>query len=456
MTTVTTTATAALDREQLGGWYRRNRERSRGLFDLVRPEAYYTRPISLRHPVVFYEGHLPGFSLNTLVKRGLGRGGVDERLERLFARGIDPEDDAAAQGSARDRWPARGEVQRFAEAADALVLEAIAHAPIEQPGHPLLHGAQALYAILEHEAMHQETMLYMWHQLPYDAKLAPPGGDNADVSGRSPAAATAVVPAGRATLGAHPDDIPFGWDNEFMAHTVDVPAFAVDVHNVTNERFMDFVEAGGYAQAELWTPAAFAWIQQEQFGHPRFWIRRGGTWMWRGMFSEFPLPPAWPVYVSQAEAAAYARWKGARLMTEAEYHRAAFGDPSGRERQYPWGDAPPDGTRGQFDFASWNPVAAGRHEAGQSAWGVHDLMGNGWEWTCTEFAPFPGFRPMGSYPEYSADFFDGQHFVMKGASPATAVELLRRSLRNWFRPHYPYVYATFRCVPSSSSGTGSL
>jgi formylglycine-generating enzyme required for sulfatase activity len=164
------------------------------------------------------------------------------------------------------------------------------------------------------------------------------------------------------------------------------------------------------------------------------------------MFQDIDLPPAWPVYVSQAEAAAYARWKGARLLTEAEYHRAAFGEPSGHERQFPWGDAPPDASRGLFDFASWSPVAAGRHPAGQSAWGVHDLMGNGWEWTSTEFAPFDGFRPMASYPEYSADFFDGQHTVMKGASPATDASLLRRSFRNWFRPNYPYVYATFRCV----------
>ena len=101
---------------------------------------------------------------------------------------------------------------------------------------------------------------------------------------------------------------------------------------------------------------------------------------------------------------------------------------------------------GVFDFASWDPQPAGSHPAGASAWGVEDLVGNGWEWTSTPFAPFPGFRAMASYPEYSADFFDGQHFVMKGASPVTARELLRPTFRNWFRARYPYVYATFRCV----------
>jgi ergothioneine biosynthesis protein EgtB len=442
-----TTVATALNREALADWYRRNRRRSRQLFDIVRPEAYYSRPISLRHPIVFYEGHLPAFSLNTLVKKALGRPGVDERLERLFARGIDPEDEASASGSQRAEWPARHEVQRFADECDVLILEALANAPLEQPGHPLLHEAQAVYAILEHEAMHQETMLYMWHQLSYEQKRAP-AAVSADEAGTTPSLVTVAVPAGHATLGARPGEIPFGWDNEFPGLIVDVPAFEIDVHNVTNEQFMDFVDAGGYRQSQWWTPETFAWVRHEGIEHPRFWTRRNGAWKWRGMFEEIDLPRAWPVYVSQAEAAAYTRWKGARLPTEAEYHRAAFGESSGDERQYPWGDAPPDASRGRFDFTSWNPVAVGRHPAGQSAWGVHDLMGNGWEWTCTEFAPFGGFRPMASYPEYSADFFDGQHLVMKGASPATAIELLRRSFRNWFRPNYPYVYATFRCVRS--------
>jgi formylglycine-generating enzyme required for sulfatase activity len=147
------------------------------------------------------------------------------------------------------------------------------------------------------------------------------------------------------------------------------------------------------------------------------------------MFEAIPLPPAWPVYVSQAEAAAYARWKGRRLMTEAEWHRAAEG-------------ARP----GNADFQSWEPVPAGARPGTESRWGVHDLVGNGWEWTSTVFGPFPGFEPMPSYPEYSAEFFDGLHYVMKGASPATAADLIRPSFRNWFRANYPYVYATFRTV----------
>jgi iron(II)-dependent oxidoreductase len=150
--------------------------------------------------------------------------------------------------------------------------------------------------------------------------------------------------------------------------------------------------------------------------------------------------------VSQAAATAYAQWRGYRLPTEAEFQRAAYGTPEGRERAYPWGDATPSPAHGVFDFTSWDPEPAGSHPSGRSAWGIDDLVGNGWEWTSTLFAPFSGFRPIPSYPEYSADFFDEEHFVMKGASPATARELIRPTFRNWFRPRYPYVYATFRCA----------
>jgi iron(II)-dependent oxidoreductase len=150
------------------------------------------------------------------------------------------------------------------------------------------------------------------------------------------------------------------------------------------------------------------------------------------------------VYGTQQQARAYAAWRGARLPTEAEYHRAAFGTPSGEERRHPWGAQAPGPQHGNFGFRRFDPEPAGVSPAGASAWGVHDLVGNGWEWTSTVFAPLPGFAPMASYPAYSADFFDGEHYVMKGASPVTATPLVRRSLRNWFRADYPYMYAKFR------------
>ncbi|MEO6223280.1 MAG: hypothetical protein ABIP90_08510, partial [Vicinamibacterales bacterium] len=121
--------TAAV-RRQLGDWYRLNRARSALLFDLISDEAYYSRPIELRHPLVFYEGHLPAFSFNTLIKKGLGGPSIDPHLEGLFARGIDPHESATSGASAVAGWPSRAEVRRFAADADARVMDALEHGDI--------------------------------------------------------------------------------------------------------------------------------------------------------------------------------------------------------------------------------------------------------------------------------------------------------------------------------------
>jgi formylglycine-generating enzyme required for sulfatase activity len=395
-----------LDREGALSWYARNRARSRALFEMLPEETYYERPIDLRHPIVFYDGHLPGFSFNTLVKKALGGPSIDARLESLFARGIDPHESpglGAPQSlphrSGAETWPDRTTVRGFVAEADARVVETLKNRDV---------GHEPVFTILEHEAMHQETLLYMWHRLPFDQKKRP-AGYSPVVDGRVPAQEWVDVPAGRATLGVDEGTLPFAWDNEMPAYEVDVAPFSIQKHDVTNAGFLEFVESGAPA--------------------PLFWENVDGRWFWRGMFELIPLPLSWPVYVSQAEASAYAKWRGWRLPTEAEYQRAAVG-------------ARPV----VCDFSSWDPEPAGSHPEGASRYGVEDLVGNGWEWTSTPFAPFPGFRSSVSYPEYSADFFDGEHFVMKGASPATARELIRPSFRNWFRPRYPYVYATFRCA----------
>ena len=158
------------------------------------------------------------------------------------------------------------------------------------------------------------------------------------------------------------------------------------------------------------------------------------------------MPQSWPVYATHQQASAYAAWAGMHLPTEAQFHRAAYGTPAGEERIFPWGNETPGARFGNFDFSRYDPEPVTAHPAGDSAWGVHDLIGNGWEWTCSQFAPLEGFAPMASYPQYSADFFDGKHYVMKGASPVTAAELVRRSFRNWFYDDYPHMYAKFRCV----------
>ena len=415
-----------ITREDLVQWYRAGRQISKAVFSIPVESAYYDRPIELRNPIVFYEGHLPAFNVNTLIKLALDGNGINDDYELLFARGIDP-DSVDAVRDPTDVWPKRHEVQAYGRTADAMIEDALRYAVIENDAVPQLRGGEAALVILEHEQMHQETLLYMFHNMPYERKVkrAPFAANPWRPPVEREPASPIHIPAGTVTVGADRDT--FGWDNEFPAHRVDVAAFEIDRYSVTNGEYLEYMKSEG-VQA------------------PHFWLERDGAWYWRGMFSLIPLPLDWPVYVTNDEAAAYASRRGARLMSEAEYHRAAFGTPSGEERMYPWGDEPPDGTRGNFGFTNWDPVPVGSYPAGASAWGVHDLVGNGWEWTSTEFAGFPGFTPMPSYPVYSSDFFDGQHFVLKGASPATAPQLIRSSFRNWFRRNYPYVYAKFRCV----------
>ena len=415
---------SGISREGLVEWYRRLRARSHALFAIAEDDAWYDRPIPLRNPLVFYDGHLPAFAVNTLVKGAHGRDGVDPELEVLFARGIDPEDESAVRDPA-SAWPSRERVRQFTEACDALIEDALRNAPLEDDRVPSLRGGEAVLTILEHEAMHQETVSYLLHAMPWETKRRG-AFTSARRARRLPPAPPVLIPPGRATLGSPRDS--YGWDNEFPSSVVDVPSFSIDAFSVTNGDYLEFVEATGVDA-------------------PHFWIRGERDWYLRGMFEALPLDLDAPVYVTQEEAARFAQWRGKRLPSEAEFHRAAFGTPEGEERAHPWGDALPWPERhGSFDFASLDPVPAGAFPEGASAWGVHDLVGNGWEWTATLFAGFDGFEPMPSYPQYSADFFDDAHYVLKGASPATPRELIRRGFRNWFRPNYPYVYAKFRCV----------
>jgi iron(II)-dependent oxidoreductase len=413
-----------------------------GLFRVVREEAFYDRPIPERHRIAFYLGHLEAFDWNLIGTRVLGYDSFHPGFDKLFAFGIDPVGGGLPTDQPSD-WPARAEIERYNERVRKTLDESLAKVSFSRPAQPLLEDGYILNVAVEHRLMHAGTLAYMLHQLPVERKLRQPAAP-------APAAASqpqrmVEIPAATATLG-RPRHDGFGWDNEFDVQTVSVPRFAMDVHNVTNSQFLEFMAAGGYEDQSLWTPADWEWRSSQGISHPFFWNRKQDQWFYRGMFEEVPLPLQDPVYVSYAEAAAYACWKGKELPTEAQFHRAAYGTPEGTEREYPWGNEPPGSEHGNFDFRRWDPAPAGAFPAGRSAFGVDDLVGNGYEWTSTVFAPFPGFQPFPFYPGYSANFFDGQHYVMKGGEPRTAARLLRRSFRNWFQPHYPYVYATFRCV----------
>jgi len=415
---------AGLDRAALTEQYRKNRERTAQIFrSFIAPQAYEMRPIVLRHPFVFYDGHIPAFTYRKLLGEALGKPLLNAEFDVLFERGIDPGSVDEAKKLSKSSWPDRAQIEAYGRAVEVAVYDALANSTLDDPANPLLDRAQAVFNIIEHEQMHHETLLYIVNQLDDEYKVAPAGIVHRDIGMPEPSEPIDIA-AGRATLGARRDSIPFGWDNEFDEHVVDVGRFAIDRDNVTNGDYLRFVAAGGAV--------------------PAFWFERDGEWMLRTVFESIPLPLSWPVYVSNDNANAFARWSNARLMTEPEYHRAAFGTPSGDERTYPWGDATPTSVHGNFGFRRYDPEPVGASPAGASAWGILDLIGNGWEWTSTPFAPFAGFEPMATYQPYSRDFFDDEHFVMKGASPVTHASLVRRSLRNWFYHDYPYTFATFR------------
>lgn len=396
---------------ELGRRLEQARVQTDAIFAAIRPDSFYERPIPERHRLIFYLGHLEAFDWNLLWRRTLDKPSFHPAFDKLFEFGIDPPPGQLPADTPAD-WPSVEEIRAYNCGLRERLDEVVDSLPEE-----LLH------VVLEHRLMHAETLAYLLHQLPLERKIAEPY--------RQPPPSAPIeprmidIPAGRATLG-RPRGEGFGWDNEFEEFQVDVPAFRISKHKVTNGEYLHFLREGGEA--------------------PPFWIRRNGEWMLRNMFAEIPLPLDWPVYVTLRQATVYAAWHGAVLPSEQQFHRAAFGTASGTERNYPWGDASPEPRHGNFDFERWDPSPVTSTPAGDSEFGVSQLYGNGWEWTSTVFAPFPGFRPAPFYPNYSEPFFDGEHYVLKGASPRTAACFLRRSFRNWFRPAYPYIYATFRCV----------
>ncbi|HUK16188.1 MAG TPA: SUMF1/EgtB/PvdO family nonheme iron enzyme [Bryobacteraceae bacterium] len=382
------------DHRDLGRALESAREETDRLFRLVRPDSFYERPIPERHRILFYVGHLEAFDWNLIGRYALDVPSFHAAFDRLFAFGIDPPPGRLPEDKPSD-WPSIAELDRY----NQRVRDEIESRLDEVP-------TQLLHVAIEHRLMHAETFAYILHQLPYERKSANGWG------GHAPAAAPyrpsmIDIPEGGAELGLEPG-AAFGWDNEFRRHTVTVPAFSIARYKVTNGEYLEFVRAGA--------------------SPPFFWAERRGRWFTRGMFSETPLPLDHPVYVTFEEAQAYARWRGKSLPTEPEFQRALA--------------LAPDSTA-NLNFEHWDTVPV---TAGQVPNQPSQLTGNGWEWTSTPFAPFPGFEPFPFYANYSAPFFDGQHFVLKGASPRTAACFARPSFRNWFRPSYPYIYAGFRLV----------
>ncbi|HTC55196.1 MAG TPA: SUMF1/EgtB/PvdO family nonheme iron enzyme [Candidatus Sulfotelmatobacter sp.] len=434
------------------------RQHTDDLFALVKPDSLYARPIAERHRIVFYIGHLEAFDWNLFHQRVFELKAFHPEFDRLFAFGIDPVGGGLPSDQPSD-WPSIAAVRDYVSKIRAILDDKLTQALLDsdlsaRDGFPL---STLLNVAIEHRLMHAETLAYMLHQLPLDRKK--PHAEVLSLITPTVVHRSIEIPAGVVNLGLPRGSDLFGWDNEYEAHTVDVPAFAIDEYKVTNRQYLEFITAGGYETRTFWGDGDsedsndddWNWKSSQGISHPAFWKHEGDQWLFRTMFEDVPLPLDWPVYVSQAEAKAYARWTGKSLPTEAEWQRAAYATAQATERSDSWrsearGAAEPAEQLGNFDFARWSPVPVNALSQTQSPFGVRGMLGNGWEWTSTQFAPFPGFDPFPFYRGYSADFFDGKHFVMKGGSARTAACMLRPSFRNWFQAHYQFIYTGFRCV----------
>jgi ergothioneine biosynthesis protein EgtB len=421
------------------------------LFEMIGEDNWLTQPIPLRHPFIFYLGHLPAFAYNQL-ERLLNCGPHHETFDKLFERGIDPLSEESRQKSQISQWPEVAEVVQYRnEVRDRLraMFDDVAE---RATGDRLADKYRIYHVVLEHEQMHHETLLYMIHETPTETLHRPADWPDLVTGAARLTREPVDVKAGPVRLGAEFHEMPFLWDNETPSHTVHVDRFTIDSLPITVGEYAEFITSGGYTNPDFWSEADWRWRESAGLAHPQSWRRKpDGGFDVRSLFEWLPASQVsgWPVFVSHAEAAAYARYAGKRLPTEPELQRAAYTSPTNGETHWPWGyrDVTPDRVGANLGFAHGAPLPVGTTPDAASAWGVHELVGNGYEWTSTPFAPLPGYEAwVRTYPGYSADFFDDQHVITFGGSWATSWKLSRRSFRNWFQRHYPYTFTTFRLV----------
>ncbi|MFJ8006975.1 ergothioneine biosynthesis protein EgtB [Streptomyces fagopyri] len=307
-------------------------------------------------------------------------------------------------------------------------------------GTPLTEAGFVFGMIAQHEQQHDETML-ITHQLRRGpAALTAPDPDPAPPF---TGPAEVLVPGGPFTMGTSTE--PWALDNERPAHRREVPAFFIDTTPVTNSAYRAFIEDGGYATERWWSPEGWTHIRAHGIEAPLFWSREGGQWLRRRFGITEPVPPDEPVlHVCWYEADAYARWAGRRLPTEAEWEKAARHDPaSGRSTRYPWGDADPTPEHANLGQRHLRPAPAGSYPAGESPLGVRQLIGDVWEWTSSDLAPYPGFAAF-PYKEYSEVFFGPEHKVLRGGSFAVDKVACRGTFRNWDYPIRRQIFSGFR------------
>lgn len=413
------------------------RRRTLALLDL--PEADQRAQHSvLMSPMVWDLAHVGNYEELWLLRGIDGRPAIDERYDDLYNAFEHP------------RWerpdlPILGpsEARHYLRAVRADVLELLERTALDGDD-PLLAGGFVYGMVIQHEHQHDETLLAT-HQLMGERARTPPGASRTKPPGGDPGAHEVRLDGGHVVMGT--SDEPWAYDNERPAHEVEVGPFRLDTTPVTNRAYLEFVRDGGYDDPSWWNEEGWRWRTADpSHGLPLFWRAGTGGWEVLRFGRWIALPPDEPVqHVSWYEADAYARWAGRRLPTEAEWELAASWHPQGHKQRYPWGDDPPDGHHANLGQRHAGPAPVGAHRAGASPHGIHQLIGDVWEWTATDFRGYPGFRSF-PYREYSEVFFGDAYKVLRGGSWATHPAAVRATFRNWDFPIRRQIFAGFRCA----------
>src|SRR5947207_6228088 len=428
--------TSGANTTELAAQLHETRTRTHGLTDDLSSEQLMGLKLEIVNPVLWEIGHVGWFHEYWTLRHSLGQRPLIERADDLWNSSTVAHD---------TRWsldlPDRGAT--FAYLADVLERQCDHLARSDFPDHALYFYELAI----RHEDMHVEALTYMRETLAYSA---PPREPDVHPPRAGGLAGDAHVPGGTWRLGATNAE-GFIFDNEKWAHPVELKAFRIARAPVTNHQFAAFVEAGGYRAREFWSVAGWTWRERQRAERPVYWQPKSdGMWTWRRYDRTEVLQPEAPVvFTNWYEAEAWCRWAHRRLPTEAEWEAAAIGQPNADgnrlgdvKLQWPWGNAMPTREHANLDFAFDDTLDVAACPRGDSPFGCRQMIGNIWEWTASDFTPFPGFAP-DPYKDYSQPWF-GSRKVLRGGSWATSARLARPAFRNFFPPDRNDVFAGFR------------
>jgi len=429
---------------ELAAWVRNARENTFALVADLTDEQLLGPKLAIVNPFLWEIGHVAWFQEKWVLRGAAGLSPLRANGDALYDSAAIPHD---------TRWdlplPSRQETLAYMREVRDLVIERLERGNVDD------NERYFICLSVFHEDMHNEAFTYTRHTLGYP----PPAISTSDLGSRRSGTTTArpagphpgdvEVPGGRFLLGALPSE-SFVFDNEKWAHPVTIMPFAIARAAVSQAEFVAFVEEKGYLRRELWSDDGWRWRERERAEHPLYWKREGGGWLRRD-FNRWVLvePHRAMLHVNWWEAEAYCRWARCRLPTEAEWEAAASAEPaaSGRElsqakRRFPWGNDPPAPDRANLGWRAMGAVDVGALAAGDSAFGCRQMIGNVWEWTSSDFGPYPGFVT-DPYKEYSEPWF-GTHKVLRGGAWTTQPRLLRNTWRNFYPPHRRDVWAGLR------------